>query len=261
MESREQLIGRGLSFLGKSEFRRKVYSRINGHRTANDIAKELKRGVNQVLKEIKYLHLTAGLIRFKKKVGRNTVYEKDPQYAPLRLEDRKRFVRFAKPAKVPIKVAKLEPKIRKLLKFKGRYPEVFYDRLEDEINIAYSNPKLPNAVLMLARKLIENLVYNLLEYKFGPQKIQLYYNTAHRRAHDFGILLDNLKTQKNAFPPDQQDLIKIFLQLVQPFRRDANAKVHKVVEYLENMGEIRKFKIEEMTQLLLKLIETVRYAR
>lgn len=260
MESREQLISRGLSFLGKSEFRRGVYRRINGHRTANDIAKELKRSVNQVLNEIKYLH-SAGLIRLKKKVGRNKIYEKDPKYVSLRLEDRKRFVRLAKPAKVPIKVAKLEPKIRRLLKFKGKYPEVFYDRLEDEINLAYSNPKLPNAALMLARKLIENLAYNLLEYKFGPQNIHLYYNTAHRRAHDFGILLDNLKTQKNAFPPDEQDLINKFLQLVQPFRRDANVKVHKVIEYLENMREIRKFKIEEMTQLLLKLIEKVRQTR
>ncbi|MEM3518774.1 MAG: hypothetical protein QXZ07_06895 [Nitrososphaerales archaeon] len=147
---------------------------------------------------------------------------------------------------------------RHLLSFNGKYPEIFYDRLEYEINIAYSHPELPNATLMLTRKLIENLVYNLLEYKFGGQRIDLYYDINHRRAHDFGVLLDNLKAHKQEFDVDQHELIDKFLEMVQPFRRDANAKVHKVMEYLETTAQVKKLKIPEMVQILLKLIGRVK---
>jgi len=147
---------------------------------------------------------------------------------------------------------------RRLLKFKGKYPDVFYDRLEDEINRAYSDSKLPNAVLMLARKLVENLVYNLLQYKFGPKQITVYYDTMNRRAHDFSVLLSNLQSHKSNFDQDQHDMINKFLHMVYPFRRDANSKVHNVMEYLESMRQIRKLKIVEMTQILLKLIDRVK---
>jgi hypothetical protein len=147
---------------------------------------------------------------------------------------------------------------RHLLEFKGEYPEIFYDRLEDEINTAYSNPALPNAVLMLSRKLIENLVYNLLEYRFGGREIDVYYDTKNRRARDFGDLLDNLKERKSKFDLDHHALIDKFLDMAHPFRRDANSKTHKVIEYLESMREIKKFKIPEMTQILLKLTNRVK---
>jgi len=151
-----------------------------------------------------------------------------------------------------------ETQVRRLLKFKGKYPDIFYDRLEDEINTAYSNPTLPNAALMLSRKLIENLVYNLLQYKFGGPNINLYFDTAHNRPLDFGILLDNLKTQKGQFDQDQHGMIDKFLLLSQPFRRDANSKIHNVMEYLESMKQMKSLKVLEMTQILLKLVERIK---
>jgi hypothetical protein len=160
--------------------------------------------------------------------------------------------------KTVIKTVTKSSRTKRLINFRSKYPEVFYDNLENEINIAYSNPKLPNATLMLCRKLIENLVYNLLEYKFQKKNIQIYFNTSKRRSHDFSILLDNLDSHKSDFELDQQDLIKSFLKLAQPFRRDANIKTHRVIEYLSNMSEINKFKIPDMVQILLKLIEKIK---
>jgi hypothetical protein len=148
---------------------------------------------------------------------------------------------------------------KRLLNFKGRYPEVFYDRLEEEINVAYSNPSLPNAVLMLSRKLIENLVYNLLEYKFGKQnRIDLYYDMHQMRAHDFSVLLKNLQTNRSQYDTDHQPIIDKFLEKAKPFKRDANSKTHKVIEYLSSIRQIDKFEIPEMTQMLLKLIGRVK---
>jgi len=148
--------------------------------------------------------------------------------------------------------------VSRLLKFKGKYPEVFYDSLEDEINTAYGNPKLPNAVLMLSRKLIENLAYNLLEYRFGGKQIGLYYDTKNRRAHDFSVLLDNLNHQKSDFDIDLHEKIDKFLGMAHNFRLDANSKVHKVMEYLDSRGQLKKLKIPDMTQILLNLIERVK---
>ena len=159
------------------------------------------------------------------------------------------------------KAAKEQPvRLRRLLPFKGKYPIIFYDRLEDEINLAFNNPGLPNAVLVLSRKLIENLVYNLLEYRFKGPGINLYYDTSQRRALDFSILLDNLKKEKSEFEPDQQELIDRFLKILSDtdFRREANSKAHKVMEYLGSMRDISKLKIPEMTQILLQLVDRVK---
>ncbi|TMI16368.1 hypothetical protein E6H35_00180 [Candidatus Bathyarchaeota archaeon] len=152
-------------------------------------------------------------------------------------------------------------KYRRLLKFTGSYPlPVFYDRLEAEINTAHSNPDLPNAVLVLSRKLIENLVYNLLAFRFKGPGIDLYYDTSHRRAHDFSVLLDNLQKHKTDFEIDLQDDIDRFLKIMTDtnFRREANSKTHTVMEYLGSMKEVSKLKIPDMVQILLLLIERVK---
>jgi hypothetical protein len=160
------------------------------------------------------------------------------------------------------KTAKEPPgKYRRLLKFRGKYPlPIFYDPLEDEINTAYNNPALPNAVLVLSRKLIENLVYNLLEYRFQGPGIGLYYNTGQRRAHDFSVLLDNLSKNKSEFELDLQEHIDRFLRVMAEtnFRREANSKTHTVMEYLGSMKEVSKLKIPDMVQILLLLIDRVK---
>lgn len=86
----------------------------------------------------------------------------------------------------------------------------------------------------------------------------MYFDKAHNRPLDFGILLDNLRLNKGQFDPDLQDSIAKFLQLVQPFRLHANSKAHNMIEYMDTTSQLRAMKIPEMTQLLLKLIERVR---
>jgi hypothetical protein len=155
----------------------------------------------------------------------------------------------------------VQPSLHRLIRFKGKYPRIFYDSLEDEINTAYSNPKLPNATYVLSRKLIENLLYNLLEYKFGGRDISLYYDISNRRAHDFSVLLKNLRDHKSDFDPDQHSLIEKFLNLAHPFRRDVNSKTHQVIEYLDNMKYVKSAKINDMTQILLDLIERAKMTK
>src|SRR5207245_5470764 len=114
--------------------------------------------------------------------------------------------------------------------------------LEEEINNAFVR-SLPNATLMLTRKLVENLLYNVLERKF-PAKPTLWYDVNHSRANDFGLLVDNLRSSKNKFAPDEQELIDKLLSLVKPFKREANSKAHKDIQYLDTVDELKGNKIQ-----------------
>ena len=140
--------------------------------------------------------------------------------------------------------------------FRQKYPEVFYKPLENEINHAFGT-SLPNATLMLSRKLVENLLYNLLERMF-PSRAQLWWDTKHNRANDFGVLVDGLKDMKTRFSPDEQELIDKLLPHIKQFRREANSKAHKVIDYLDSLDDLTTLKVEEIVELEIKLIDKVR---
>ena len=143
-----------------------------------------------------------------------------------------------------------------LLDFGKEYPWVFYENLEEEINLCYTN-NLPNATLILCRKVIENLLYNLLDYKF-PTQVNLRYKVAQGRTQDFSVLLQNLETQIPHFTREQHDYLNKLLEFIKPFRREANSTAHKVLEYLENIDELDSLKIPEIVELELDLIRRVR---
>ena len=67
-----------------------------------------------------------------------------------------------------------------------------------------------------------------------------------------------MKDRKSGFDADEHDMIDKFLALAHPFRRDANSKAHKVMEYLDSMSQLKRLKIDEMVQFLLKLIGRVK---
>jgi Histidine kinase-, DNA gyrase B-, and HSP90-like ATPase len=144
----------------------------------------------------------------------------------------------------------------KFLDFRMRYPEVFYKPLEEEINQAYRS-NLPNATLMLTRKMVENLLYNLLERKF-PDRIVLWYDINRGRANDFSDLIANLENNVKKFSPDEKELIERLLLLIKKFRREANSRTHRVILYMDAVGELDALKIPDMIELELKLIEKVR---
>lgn len=143
-----------------------------------------------------------------------------------------------------------------LLDFADQYPLVFYKNLEEEINIAYTS-SLPNAGLVLGRKLVENLLYNILEEKF-PKELGLRYIEDGGRAQDFSVLIDSLETKMAEFNREQRDVIVKFLALVKPFKRDANSKAHKVMDYLESVDELEKLKITEIVQFQLYLLKKIK---
>jgi hypothetical protein len=108
------------------------------------------------------------------------------------------------------------------------------------------------STLILSRKLIENLIIELLRKKFPSKKdMNLYYNTTEKRFHDFSILLGNLNNQKNLFIPDITEIEKI-IQMAQPFRKGANNATHYPFENPDE-SKILELKISEIVESILRI--------
>lgn len=143
-----------------------------------------------------------------------------------------------------------------LLDFGKDYPLVFYEKLEEEIDLCFAG-SLPNATLILCRKVVENLLYNIHENKF-PREVKLRYRIDQGRAQDFSVLLQYLEARIHDFDREQRDLIKKLLQLIKPFRREANSTVHKVLEYVDDIDDLDALKIPEIVQIELELIRKIK---
>jgi hypothetical protein len=133
------------------------------------------------------------------------------------------------------------------------FDDVFYNELKREINSSY-RCRLFTATFVLSRKMIENLVIDVLRLKF-PQNIgdnlTLYYRAKDGRFHDFTVLLKNLEEKIDDFGVDKC-IIEEFMPLVKVFRPQSNSKAHSIIIVGEEKDLIDA-KVERMVELLLKL--------
>jgi hypothetical protein len=133
----------------------------------------------------------------------------------------------------------------------GAYPQNFYSILEQEINDCYEK-NYSNAAFFLCRKLVENLIFNILEKKY-PVDEALWYSSVTRNHHKLSLLISNLYSKKQDFKVNVQTYIEKFNSLVGLFRKESNSKAHNIFEYLSDKSELKKFKINDLIQLLLNI--------
>jgi hypothetical protein len=166
---------------------------------------------------------------------------------------KKRTTKKRGPLKIPTPTKTLTPP-EILVEVGGKYPENFYDQLQEEINACYEH-NFPNAAFFLCRKMIENLVFNILEKKF-PTSVNLWYDKKKRL--EFGRLVNNLYNERKNFgKPNIESYIEKFNKEVSLFKKEVNIKAHYVFEYLSDKGELKKFKIKDLVQLLVKIYENI----
>ena len=137
--------------------------------------------------------------------------------------------------------------------FSWVFDDVFYNNLKKEINSSYRFG-LFTATFVLSRKIIENLLIDVLRLKF-PQNLEnnrfLYFRSKGRRFHDFTVLLKNLEDKIEEFGVDKY-IIEELLPLVKVFRPQSNSKAHSIIIVGEEKNLIDT-KVERMVELLLKL--------
>ncbi len=126
-----------------------------------------------------------------------------------------------------------------------------------EVNRAYTKGCY-TSVYALARKIIENLIREIITNKFPPTSKanrELYYDIAKNRVHDFSVLLKNLYDERQSFGIDKAKIIERLYQKAKNFKDDSNDKVHSWYHLVENEKEISELNLQTMIELIKKLEE------
>jgi len=116
----------------------------------------------------------------------------------------------------------------------------FYKELIQEINIAYSY-QMYRSTIVLLRKLLENLLIDLLRTRYGMKNAEFFYNTEQKRFLEFYQLIDKLNKSRADFSPFTSGFDDNFFQFINRFRENANSNAHALESFYDK-EEIEKDK-------------------
>jgi len=136
-------------------------------------------------------------------------------------------------------------------------PDDFYKKLIEEINQLYQNG-LPLALSVLVRKLLENLVIDILRKQYGSEGKLLYYDIKRHRFHDFSDLIENLKEKKADFHYVTDNLDNEIIGDIKSYKEKGNSGAHSIDSYTT----IEQFKgkrdnLNYLVQLLFRILKNI----
>ena len=124
----------------------------------------------------------------------------------------------------------------------------------DEINRCYTF-RCYTAAFILCRKLIENLLTDLIRTKYPQnnlQNVELYFDISRGRTRDFSEIIQNLKKRSTDFGPDKKLLERALLKS-EEFKDDANDKAHYWFHILKSPRELDDKNIQDIVDMIGKL--------
>lgn len=107
----------------------------------------------------------------------------------------------------------------------------FYSELIGQINTCYRHHLFP-VVAILFRKILENLVIDILRYKYGSNRMELFFYPNRHRHHDFAVLLKNLRDNVSDFQHYSGALNDKLFDMLEKFREQGNANTHSIDVFL-----------------------------
>lgn len=123
------------------------------------------------------------------------------------------------------------------------------------INKAYTKGCY-TSVNILARKIIENLIIDILRAKFPHNKKQnkeLYYDTSKRRFKDFSVILKNLYNKRTVFKLDDKDIVERLYSKALKIKNYANDVAHSWFYIVKIKKEIDDLELQTIIELIKKL--------
>ena len=141
------------------------------------------------------------------------------------------------------------------------FEDVFYNKLRDEINDA-CEMGLFTSVMLLSRKLFENLLIEILRIKYPPNQssnLEIYFIKNEQRFQNFTVLLKNIEDKKSDFTVDETLITEIISQ-IKPFRKGANSSAHSIIIVSDNK-DILEYDIPRISALLLKLYSNIKRSK
>jgi len=136
-------------------------------------------------------------------------------------------------------------------------PGTFYPELVDDINRCYSLG-IYDATLVLTRKLLENLLIDILRDQYGTDRIQLYYRPDNGRFQNFSTLIENFENNLTDFEHLSGGLDRDFIDELNAFRQNANAEAHSIETNITERG-MRDYREEarHASQVLFRIKENL----
>ncbi|KKG10437.1 hypothetical protein [Methanosarcina sp. 2.H.A.1B.4] len=112
-------------------------------------------------------------------------------------------------------------------------PDSFYRALANEINFQYiTNHYIPLSILI--RKIIENLIIDILRKKYGHSNMEMYYNINQGRFQDFSVLLRNLDSCKQDFKHVSSSFNDDLMRKIKKYKESGNSAAHSIDVNLTN---------------------------
>ncbi len=123
-----------------------------------------------------------------------------------------------------------------------------------EINRAYNN-KCYTSVFILARKIVENFIIDILIKKYPDKTVEnkeLYYDTNRGRFKDFSVILNSLNSKKNDFGI-QKTVVERLSAKAKALKDNANDKTHSWFHLVEGKQEIDDLHLQTVIELIKQL--------
>lgn len=139
----------------------------------------------------------------------------------------------------------------------GDIPGNFYPGLVEQINQCYRFG-LYDASLVLSRKLLENLLIDILRSEFGTDRIGMYYDVNNKRFLPFYKLVSNLSYNLDRFEHYSSAMDQDFINKLDTFRQTANRGAHSLEMNLTS-NDIKEYgeKVEYLSKVLFRIYDSV----
>jgi hypothetical protein len=117
----------------------------------------------------------------------------------------------------------------------------FYEQLVEDINECY-RVRVNDAVLVLTRKLFENLLVDILRGHYGRQKTDLFFDVDRGYHHSLAVLKKNLRANVDDFRIYSRDIDEELLDRLDDFKEHGDVGAHSIVvgrtdEEIEGMAD------------------------
>lgn len=154
-----------------------------------------------------------------------------------------------------IKINKNSPRKKEKKVMEYETEDLFVKGHINEINRAY-NSGCYTSVVILARKIVENLIIDILVTSFPPTSIvnkELYFDTAMGRSKDFSVILNNFYKKKVDFGIKKPIVEKLY-KLAKELKGDANDKTHSWFHLVNRQKEVDDLELQKIIELIKKLL-------
>lgn len=111
---------------------------------------------------------------------------------------------------------------------------------------------------MLVRKLLENLLIDILRKRYGMQKCELFFDVSHGRFHGFNVLVKNINERIKDFKIIVPSLNHDFINELNKFRESGNSASHSLeIDVNEDDLMTEKDDLEQLIKTLVRIFNNI----